>query len=45
MITLEELQKVLLDILEVTQSTLKKHNINPFLVAGSCLGAVRHGGF
>lgn len=44
MITLEELQKVLLDILDVTQATLEKHHINPFLVAGSCLGAVRHGG-
>lgn len=44
MITLEQLQEVLGDILTVTLETLNKHGIKPFLVAGSCLGAVRHGG-
>ncbi|MBR3593576.1 MAG: LicD family protein [Clostridia bacterium] len=38
------LQTTLLDILKVTNETLVKHGIKPFLIAGSCIGAVRHGG-
>ena len=45
MLTQKELQKTELEILKVTLETLKKHDIHPFLVAGSCLGAVRHNGF
>ncbi len=44
MIDLQILQNTLLDILKVTVDTLDKHGIKPFLVAGSCIGAVRHGG-
>ena len=44
MVELKELQEVLRDILRVTLDTLAKHDIKPFLIAGSCLGAVRHGG-
>lgn len=38
------LQSIQLDILRVTTETLQKHGINVFLVGGSCIGAVRHGG-
>jgi len=45
MLTQKELQKTELEILKVTLETLRKHDIRPFLVGGSCLGAVRHKGF
>ncbi len=44
MTELTKLQDTLLEILRVTNETLEKHGIKPFLVAGSCIGAVRHGG-
>ncbi len=39
-----KLKETLLDILKVTIDALEKHGIKPFLVGGSCIGAVRHGG-
>lgn len=41
---LERLQNVLIEILKVTYETLSSYNIKPFLVGGSCIGALRHGG-
>lgn len=40
-----ELQSTLLEILTVTNNVLSIHNIKPFLVGGSCIGALRHKGF
>ncbi|MBE6766321.1 MAG: LicD family protein [Ruminococcaceae bacterium] len=40
----KKLQETLLEILKVTTETLEKHGICPFLIAGSCIGAVRHEG-
>ncbi len=45
MVDSKALQTIQLDILRTTTEILQKHGINIFLVAGSCIGAVRHGGF
>lgn len=44
MVNLREFQKAQLSILKTVNEILTKHDICPFLVGGSCLGAVRHGG-
>ena len=44
MINSKILQSIQLDILSVTIETLQKHGINVYLIGGSCIGAVRHGG-
>ena len=41
----KDLQRVEVEILSVVCKTLGQHGIVPFLVAGNCLGMVRHGGF
>lgn len=43
--TLEELHNVELEILREIDRICKKHHIEYFLVGGTLLGAVRHGGF
>lgn len=43
--TLLEMKNVELDLLKVFISICNKHNLQYFLLGGSCLGAVRHGGF
>lgn len=40
----KELKNIQLDILKVIVETLAPHKIKFFLIAGSCIGAVRHGG-
>ena len=42
---LKKLQKVLLEILLDVLTYCNAHGIDVFLLGGSCLGAVRHGGF
>lgn len=42
---MNDLQKVELELFCVFKETCEKLNLNYFLVCGSCLGAVRHGGF
>lgn len=44
-ITVRDVQKVLLPILLDIDKICKKHDIPYFLIAGTCLGAVRHHGF
>lgn len=44
-ITVNDVHKVLLPMLLDIDALCKKHDIKYFLVAGSCLGAVRHNGF
>ena len=41
----DRLQKVLLEMYEDVLSYCSKENMTPFLVGGSALGAIRHGGF
>ncbi len=41
----EKLKNTLLDILTTLTAVLERHGIHTFLLAGSCLGAIRHGGF
>ena len=43
--TLKKLQNLLLSMYQDILQMCKKHNITPFLVGGSALGAVRHQGF
>lgn len=43
--TLLEMKNIELDLLKIFISICKKHNLQYFLVQGSCLGAVRHNGF
>ena len=43
--TLKKIQKIELGILKEFDSICKKNNIDYFLVGGSAIGAVRHGGF
>lgn len=40
-----EIQIIELDILRTIQDTLSKHNIKPFLIGGTLIGAIRHNGF
>ena len=42
---MNDLQKVEFELLKVFIETCEKLNLNYFLVCGSALGAVRHGGF
>lgn len=42
---LRELQLRMLDILKYIDGVCKEHNITYWLSSGTCLGAVRHGGF
>lgn len=42
---MNDLQKCQLDLLKAFVAVCEKHNLRYFLVAGSCLGAVRHQGF
>lgn len=42
---LKRLQQVLLEITKDIDRVCRQHNITYFLDSGSCLGAVRHGGF
>lgn len=44
-ISLRELQMMQLDIMRSVDTICNKHNITYYLIAGSCLGAVRHNGF
>lgn len=44
-ITVKDVQKILLPILLDIDKICKKHEIPYFLIAGTCLGAVRHHGF
>ena len=43
--TREKMQKLLLDIYLEIYEVCRKHNITPYLIGGSALGAVRHKGF
>lgn len=43
--TTKKVQDRLLDMLIEFDKVCRKHNINYFLSGGTCLGAVRHGGF
>lgn len=40
-----ELQQCLLSILKVIDYVCRKHNLRYYLLAGTCLGAIRHQGF
>lgn len=41
----EHLQKVILEIAKDVDSICRKHNIDYYLLGGSCIGAIRHKGF
>ena len=41
----KEIQKKILTIYEVFKSICEKNNLSYFAIGGTCLGAVRHGGF
>ncbi len=43
--TLRKAQNVMLEILKQVDEICRKHNIDYILDGGTCLGAVRHGGF
>lgn len=40
-----EVQEVILDIFRITADICERHRIPYFAIGGTCLGAVRHGGF
>lgn len=44
-ITLRKAQLIMLDILKEVDRVCKENEIKYFLIGGSCLGAIRHGGF
>lgn len=44
-LSLREVQLMQLDVIKKVDEFCKKNNILYYLIAGSCLGAVRHGGF
>ena len=44
-LSLREVQLMQLELMKEVDSVCRKHNITYYLIAGSCLGAVRHGGF
>lgn len=44
-ISLREVQMMQLEIMKLVDTICNKHNISYYLIAGSCLGAIRHNGF
>ena len=42
---LSEMKDIELDLLKIFIRICEEHNLQYFLLGGSCLGAVRHGGF
>lgn len=44
-LSLREVQLMQLDLMKLVDAFCIEHNIQYYLIAGSCLGAIRHGGF
>ena len=42
---IENFKKIQLDMLEIFIDICEEHGLKYYLIGGSCLGAVRHGGF
>lgn len=44
-LSIKEIQAIQLDLMKIVHKVCNDNNINYYLISGSCLGAVRHGGF